>query len=54
VGNSLDKTDYQRMEDWVERMDKWIKKLVKEFHFWLHQPDNVSKQQKWRFSYSKN
>ena len=41
VGNSLDKTDYQRMEDWVERMDNWIKEGLKEFHFWLHQPENI-------------
>ena len=41
VGNSLDKTDFQRMEEWVERMDKWIKAGLKEFHFWLHQPENI-------------
>lgn len=41
VGNSLDKTDYERMEDWVERMDKWTNNGLKEFHFWLHQPDNI-------------
>ncbi len=41
VGNSLDKTDYQRMEDWVEKADTWIQNGLKEFHFWLHQPDNI-------------
>lgn len=41
VGNALDKTDYERMEDWIERMDKWTKEGLKEFHFWLHQPDNI-------------
>ena len=41
VGNGLHKTDYERMEDWVEKMDKWIKNGLKEFHFWLHQPDNI-------------
>ena len=41
VGNSLDKTDYERMEDWIEKADKWIKSGLKEFHFWLHQPDNI-------------
>ncbi|WP_338814548.1 DUF72 domain-containing protein [Bernardetia sp. Wsw4-3y2] len=41
VGNSLDKTDYERMEDWVERMDNWIKEGLKEFYFWLHQPENI-------------
>lgn len=41
VGNSLDKTDYQRIKEWVERMDTWIKAGLKEFHFWLHQPENI-------------
>lgn len=41
VGNSLDKTDFQRMEEWVERMDTWFKNGLKEFHFWLHQPENI-------------
>lgn len=41
VGNYLDKTDYDRMEDWIEKMDNWTKAGLKEFHFWLHQPDNI-------------
>jgi uncharacterized protein YecE (DUF72 family) len=41
VGNYLDKTDYERIEDWVEKMDNWMKRGLKEFHFWLHQPDNI-------------
>jgi uncharacterized protein YecE (DUF72 family) len=41
VGNSLDKTDYERMENWTEKMDHWIKSGLNQFHFWLHQPDNI-------------
>ncbi len=41
VGNELDKTDYERMGEWVEQMDKWIKEGLREVHFWLHQPENI-------------
>lgn len=41
VGNSLDPTDYKRVDDWLERVGQWREKGLKEAYFFLHQPDDV-------------
>lgn len=42
VGNSLHPTDYQRMDAWVERIDKWVKQGLEELYFFMHMGDDGS------------
>jgi uncharacterized protein YecE (DUF72 family) len=37
VGNSLHPTDYKRVDDWVDRIAKWLKQNIKEVYFFMHQ-----------------
>lgn len=39
TGNSLHKSDYQRLEDWAARISKWCTKAVQEVYFIFHQPE---------------
>jgi uncharacterized protein YecE (DUF72 family) len=39
VGNSLDKTDYTRIDEWVERITDWEKKGLQSLWFFMHQHD---------------
>jgi len=39
VGNGLHPTDYKRIDDWVERVDKWVKNGLQSLCFFLHQHD---------------
>ena len=39
VGNSLDKTDYKRVDDWVERIKDWKKQGLQSVWFFMHQHD---------------
>lgn len=39
VGNSLHATDFQRIDEWVARIDQWIKNGLKSVYFFLHQHD---------------
>ena len=39
VGNGLHPTDYQRVDDWVQRMHSWIEKGISEIWFFMHQHD---------------
>ena len=37
VGNSLHPTDYKRVDDWVEIINRWMKKNIKQVYFFMHQ-----------------
>jgi len=39
VGNSLDKTDYKRVDDWVGRIKDWKKQGLQSVWFFMHQHD---------------
>lgn len=39
VGNSLDKTDYQRVDEWVSRIKDWADQGLKSVWFFMHQHD---------------
>ncbi|MEM6963885.1 MAG: DUF72 domain-containing protein [Bacteroidota bacterium] len=41
VGNGLQPTDYERIDAWVERMNKWTTTGLKEIYFFPHEPDNL-------------
>jgi uncharacterized protein YecE (DUF72 family) len=36
VGNSLHKTDYTRIDEWVERIKFWLDNGLKELYFFMH------------------
>lgn len=40
VGNSLHPSDYQRIDDWVQRLVAWIDLGLENIYFWVHQPHN--------------
>jgi uncharacterized protein YecE (DUF72 family) len=39
VGNSLHKTDFTRIDDWVKRMKKWLASGLETLHFMMHMHD---------------
>jgi len=39
VGNSLHPTDYTRADDWINRLNDWLKKGLKTMYFFMHQHD---------------
>lgn len=39
VGNSLDKTDYTRVDEWVERIKQWEQLGLQSLWFFMHQHD---------------
>lgn len=39
VGNSLDKSDYLRIDDWVKRIKKWMGQGLKTCYFFMHMHD---------------
>jgi len=39
VGNSLHKSDYIRIDDWVKRLKHWHEKGLKESYFFMHMHD---------------
>jgi len=39
VGNSLDKTDYKRVDDWVTRIKAWKEQGLQSVWFFMHQHD---------------
>lgn len=41
VGNSLHKTDYERIDDWVERISEWLNGGLKTLYFFIHQHDEL-------------
>jgi uncharacterized protein YecE (DUF72 family) len=42
VGNSLHKTDYIRIDEWIDRMQYWLQKGVKEIYFFMHMHDEAT------------
>lgn len=41
VGNSLHKTDYQRIDNWVQRIKQWMAEGLKTCYFFMHQHDEL-------------
>lgn len=41
VGNSLDPTDYTRIDEWVKRMKVWLNKGLEELYFFMHMHDET-------------
>jgi uncharacterized protein YecE (DUF72 family) len=41
VGNSLHKTDYERIDDWVKRIKKWMKEGLETCYFFMHQHEEL-------------
>ncbi|MFN8285215.1 MAG: DUF72 domain-containing protein [Chitinophagales bacterium] len=41
VGNSLHKSDYERIDDWVKRIDKWLDSGLQTLYFFIHQHDEL-------------
>lgn len=41
VGNGLHETDYTRIDEWVDRLNLWFEKGLKEVYFFTHEPDNI-------------
>jgi uncharacterized protein YecE (DUF72 family) len=39
VGNNLHKTDYTRIDDWVQRLKHWLNSGLETLYFMLHQHD---------------
>ena len=39
TGNNLHPTDYQRIDEWCDRIVKWISKGIKEVYFFVHEPE---------------
>ena len=42
VGNSLHKTDYTRIDDWVNRIKYWLDHGLKELFFFMHMHDEAT------------
>lgn len=41
VGNSLHKSDYTRIDDWVDRIRIWMDKGIETIYFFMHQHDEL-------------
>ncbi|MES2620041.1 MAG: DUF72 domain-containing protein [Bacteroidota bacterium] len=41
VGNSLHKSDYQRIDDWINRIDTWLGSGLQTLYFFIHQHDEL-------------
>jgi uncharacterized protein YecE (DUF72 family) len=41
VGNSLHKTDYTRVDDWIKRIKYWLEKGIEELYFFMHMHDEA-------------
>ena len=42
VGNSLHKTDYTRIDDWVSRIKYWLDNGLEELYFFMHMHDEAT------------
>ncbi len=42
VGNNLHQTDYQRIDDWVEKIKQWNDKGLEEIFFFVHEPQELA------------
>jgi uncharacterized protein YecE (DUF72 family) len=41
VGNGLHPTDYTRIDEWVERIGKWMKEGLEKCYFFMHQHEEL-------------
>jgi len=41
VGNALHPSDFVRLDDWTERLGRWLEAGVETAYFFLHQPDDA-------------
>ncbi|MEZ4992191.1 MAG: DUF72 domain-containing protein [Saprospiraceae bacterium] len=41
VGNALDRSDYERIDDWVVRIKEWFQQGLHRVYFFTHEPDNI-------------
>jgi uncharacterized protein YecE (DUF72 family) len=41
VGNGLHPTDYTRIDDWVQRIKRWMARGIKKIYFFMHQHDEL-------------
>jgi uncharacterized protein YecE (DUF72 family) len=41
VGNGLHPTDYTRVDDWVNRIDVWMKQGIRNVYFFMHQHEEL-------------
>jgi uncharacterized protein YecE (DUF72 family) len=41
VGNGLHSTDYERINQWAERLKRWCEWGLREVYFFVHEPDNL-------------
>ena len=41
VGNSLHATDYERVDNWVQRMKYWLDHGIREIYFFMHMHDET-------------
>lgn len=41
VGNSLHRTDYERIDDWVQRIKLWMKEGLETCYFFMHQHEEL-------------
>lgn len=41
VGNSLHKTDYERIDEWVQRIKKWMGEGLETCYFFMHQHEEL-------------
>ena len=42
IGNALDPTDYSRLDDWVLKIENWIKLGLEKIYFICHEPDDLT------------
>ena len=41
VGNGLHRTDYTRVDDWVQRIKKWMDEGIQKVYFFMHQHEEI-------------
>ena len=41
VGNGLHPTDYTRVDEWIDRIKKYVSLGLKNIYFFTHEPDNI-------------
>lgn len=41
VGNSLHKSDYERIDDWIDRIELWLDNGLETLYFFIHQHDEL-------------
>jgi uncharacterized protein YecE (DUF72 family) len=41
VGNDLHQTDYERIDEWIERLKNWFSQGVQQVFFFTHEPENI-------------